>query len=125
MMNPLYAHSSPEKHQKSWHPLDVHLKEVSSLSGRFAEIFGATSFAELAGLLHDVGKSSPAFQKRLSGSSEHVDHSSAAGQLARDKYGRALGKMLAYLVCGHHGELPDESVIRHSSSCLKIPGRFS
>ena len=69
--------------------------------------FGGSELAETAGLLHDIGKSSAAFQDRLAGCDNLVDHSSAGGQLAIEKYGSALGKMLAYLVCGHHGGLPN------------------
>lgn len=58
-------------------------------------------------MLHDIGKYSTAFQKRLEGSSERVDHTSAGAQESVKKYGDVMGRILAYLIVGHHGGIPD------------------
>ena len=42
-----------------------HLRQVAELAGRFAEPFGAEEQARAAGLLHDLGKYSDQFQRRL------------------------------------------------------------
>ncbi|PTR08407.1 hypothetical protein C8R32_105106 [Nitrosospira sp. Nsp5] len=43
------------------HLLNDHLQKVSRLAGGFAHTFGASEWAELAGLWHDLGKYSASF----------------------------------------------------------------
>ena len=76
------------------HYLDDHLKGVAWLSAEFAEFFGCRNWGYAAGLVHDIGKFSDAFQeyiravvleksdnpKYFRGS---VDHSSAGAIFAR------------------------------------------
>jgi len=62
------------------HRLDQHLREVGALAQGFTEAFGAGPWGLVAGLVHDVGKSSSEFQRRLQGSPERVDHSTAGAQ---------------------------------------------
>ena len=83
--------------------LRVHLEEVSRMAGEFADVFGCKSAAEQMGLTHDIGKYSRAFQRRIRGSSERVDHSTA-GAYELLQRGSWLG---AYCIAGHHGGLPD------------------
>lgn len=66
----------------------------------------------MAALLHDIGKYSFAFQKRLEGSPVHVDHSTAGAQELIQRFGgnpadRTKAFILAYCIAGHHGGLPD------------------
>jgi CRISPR-associated endonuclease/helicase Cas3 len=98
------------------HPLIDHLREVGRLAGQFANVFGSSSWAELAGLWHDLGKYSKAFQDMIrsaSGLDAHietapgrVDHSTAGALHAVQKLG-PYGNILAYLIAGHHAGLPD------------------
>lgn len=44
-----------------------HLKETANLAGRFASAFGAEDWGYGCGLLHDIGKYSDSFQKRIHG----------------------------------------------------------
>ena len=60
-------------------------------------------------LLHDIGKYSTEFQKRLDGSEASVDHSTAGAQLATALYGTSIGHILGYAVAGHHGGMPSGS----------------
>lgn len=83
-----------------------HLSEVSRRAARFAELFQASEWASLAGILHDAGKASEGFQARIHGSSVRVAHSTLGAQIARDQY-ELLGMLLAYAIAGHHGGLPD------------------
>ena len=46
-------------------PLHEHLTEVARLCGDFAAAFGAQDQAHAAGLLHDLGKYSQQFLRRL------------------------------------------------------------
>jgi len=98
------------------HALIDHLKEVGRLAGQFASLFGSNSWAEVAGLWHDLGKYSQDFQRMIrsaSGLDAHiesspgrVDHSTAGAIYAVQKFG-PYGNILAYLIAGHHAGLPD------------------
>jgi len=99
------------------HPLEEHLFAVSQLAGQMAADFGAGEWGKLAGLWHDLGKYSPAFQRYIrsaSGFEVHlvdaapgkVNHSSAGALHAQEELG-FLGFPLAYLIAGHHAGLPD------------------
>ena len=98
------------------HPLDEHLRGVAALAESFAAAFGAGDWAKLAGLWHDLGKYGAAFQRRVrsvSGYDAHietapgrVDHSTAGALHAMARM-KGVGRVLAYLIAGHHAGLPD------------------
>ena len=75
-----YAHSLQGRDKRHWQPLAEHLRAVAKAAGARGEKFGATNAASLAGLLHDLGKYAPAFQRRLDGAGDKVDHSTAGAQ---------------------------------------------
>lgn len=111
------------KFDESWHLhiLEDHLRDVSQLCGNFANGFNEKSidWAKLAGIWHDLGKYSADFQKmictrsgynpeaHLEGQAGKVNHSSAGALHARIKLGDTAGKILGYLIAGHHAGLPD------------------
>jgi len=111
-----YAHSLQDQPKERWQPLKHHLEGVSERAGAFAATFGAQAWGELGGLLHDAGKYTQAFQRRLEGDPKRVDHSSEGGRIALDRYGPAAGKLLAYIVLGHHGHLPNAGNAQQASS---------
>lgn len=82
--------------------LDDHLGCTASLAGDFAAAFGCRKQAVFMGLLHDIGKTSDEFERRLHGG-PLVDHSTAGA------YEAALrGAMWAAEgIAGHHAGLPD------------------
>ncbi|RKI67504.1 CRISPR-associated helicase Cas3' [bacterium 1xD42-67] len=94
------AHTSEDKREQT---IQEHLDGTADLCAGFAAAFGAEGQGRLAGLAHDLGKYSAAFQRRLRGSTEHVDHATAgAAECCR------LGQSsAAFAVAGHHGGLPD------------------
>lgn len=55
-------------------------------------------------VLHDVGKYTEDFQKRISGSDIRVDHATRGAMLAVERYG-VIGQLLAYAIAGHHAGL--------------------
>lgn len=81
----------------------AHLKGTASLARAFGQPFGGDAQAELAGLAHDIGKYSSAFQQRLSGSPKTVDHSTAGAFACF----HMMQLFAAFCVAGHHGGLPD------------------
>jgi len=101
-----YAHSDKTKDQLQWHLLKDHLLDTAKIAGSFAEKFGAKQFGYTAGLLHDMGKYDPNFQKRLAGQKIGVDHSTPGAIEAVKKYS-IYGLILAYVIAGHHSGLPD------------------
>lgn len=113
-----YAHSKENTTEDSWQTLYTHLNDTSKLSARYADKFDAGEFARIAGLLHDAGKYSLEFQKRLRGTKNPVNHSTAGAQEAFKKYGLP-GLILAYAIAGHHAGLPDW-VEAGSDASLKV-----
>ena len=80
-----------------------HLQDTAQLAAEFASAFGAEQQGALAGMAHDLGKYSAAFQKRLRGDSTRVDHSSAGAVECIN----LRQPFAALAVAGHHGGLPD------------------
>lgn len=97
-----------------------HLIGTAHLSKQFAEVFGAGDQGELAGLLHDIGKYSDAFQRRLLQDGPRVDHSTA-GAFEASKIGQGP---IAFAVAGHHGGLPDGGHPRDDAGTPTLCGRL-
>jgi len=95
---PFFAHSAG-KSGRAWQPLPDHLRNVASLAASFASAFGAEAEANLAGLLHDLGKYGDLFQRRLRGAEHGIDHWSAGAWLALTRQ-RTLAATAA--IQGHH-----------------------
>lgn len=104
----------------SWfeHALDEHLREVARLAGNFSSTFGSEDWGYLAGLWHDLGKYREKFQQyiktvsgydaeaHIEGAPGRVDHSTAGAIHALEKLG-PRGRIIAYLIAGHHAGLPN------------------
>lgn len=111
------------------HELEEHLREVGNLAGEFASTFGAADWGRLAGLWHDLGKYSAAFQcyiargngfdpeAHIEGGKGRVNHSSAGALHAVRQLG-GKGRILAYLIAGHHAGLPDWHSDEHGLASL-------
>jgi CRISPR-associated endonuclease/helicase Cas3 len=116
-----YAHSSEGKPSRQWHLLSDHLQHTGCLTAEYAEVFGARNLGLAAGILHDIGKYSAEFQRRLHGHALRVDHSTAGALEAVKLFGPALGQILAYVIAGHHAGLPDYgSVADADSLCRRL-----
>lgn len=100
-----YAHSIPGQPPEQWQSLHAHLTATASSAAAFASAFGCGEWAFLCGLLHDLGKYSQAFQKRLHGG-KRVDHSLAGAiEATRFLESRSYGVFanpLAHIISGHH-----------------------
>lgn len=81
------------------HPLQEHLRSVATLAFIFLEGNCAADEAELAGLLHDLGKYGDRFQARLQGKDSGLDHWSQGASLALTQF-HAVAAALA--IEGHH-----------------------
>ena len=100
-----YAHSTDNLDKSDWQPLKDHLTNVAKISQQFADMFNAGDIAYASGLLHDLGKYSAEFQRRLEGANIHVDHSTAGAKEAGKLFHKSYGLIFAYAVAGHHGGL--------------------
>ena len=110
------------------HYLDDHLWDVADQAAGFAAVFGSQDWASVAGVWHDLGKYSTEFQqyiKSVSGFEAHieapgrVDHSTAGAIHAMRQFGQH-GRILAYLIAGHHAGLPDWNAADTRGKALSI-----
>lgn len=100
------------------HFLEEHLLAVAVLAAEFASVFNSQDWARLSGLWHDLGKFREKFQQyiksvsgydaeaHIEGAPGRVDHSTAGAIHAIEKLGMP-GRIIAYLIAGHHAGLPD------------------
>ncbi|MBT3070303.1 CRISPR-associated endonuclease Cas3'' [Rhodomicrobium sp. Az07] len=105
-----FAHSSNDASKCDWQSLAQHLSEVSALAAQLGAPWGGDRAARIAGLLHDLGKYHPDFQRRLEGSDIRVEHSiaGAAYVLTNAASGdKAMAELIAHAIAGHHAGLPD------------------
>ena len=106
-----FAHSN-ELDRSRWQGLKDHLVNTGNLALNFGSDTEISQFAYIAALLHDIGKYSQVFQKKLDGAHLKVDHSTAGAQevitLFKDNpKQQAIATILAYCIVGHHGGMPD------------------
>lgn len=99
-----YAHSGKLEDLSDGQTLLAHLSKVSEMAEQNAHWFGAKELAKYAGLLHDLGKYCPEFQRRLQGGKIRMDHATAGAQVAAARW-QLMGKLLAYCIAGHHAGL--------------------
>ena len=71
-----------EKDKKRIQTVKNHLEGTAKLSGEFAGKFGKEDWGYCNGMLHDIGKYSVDFLKRITGeSNQRVDHSKAGARV--------------------------------------------
>lgn len=109
-----FAHSGRDETpaRSDWQPLASHLVRVAELSGKFAgplKVAGRTLdlAAYAAGLLHDLGKYRPGFQRMIR--DQAVPKESTYHKQAGAAYAFSLSekhRAIACAIAGHHGGLP-------------------
>ena len=100
MNSKYYAHKAEDGRLQT---VLEHLEGTAKRCSAFASTFGAETQGELAGLAHDIGKYSEAFQKRLLENGPRVDHATAGANECR----KLAQSPAALCVAGHHSGLPD------------------
>ena len=90
--------------ETAWQPLSEHLQKAAEKAAEFAEPLGFPKAAQLAGLLHDLGKYRRPFQEYLSGERE------GSMETHHAVYGAALAFQKgwtgpAFAAAGHHAGL--------------------
>ncbi|MBV5263912.1 CRISPR-associated endonuclease Cas3'' [Pinisolibacter aquiterrae] len=112
-----HAHSLPGRPESEWQPLSDHLTAVSELAADAAGKFGAAGAGAWAGRLHDLGKYTEAYQRRIRGTGPKVDHASAGARMLVElataattrtaELDRLVARIVAHAIAGHHTGLPD------------------
>lgn len=120
-LDQMYIAHAAQNADGSWrepHDLADHLVGVATLAAGHAQKFGGEDWARLAGIWHDLGKYRPRFQHyirqasgfeadaHIKGEAGRAPHSTAGAMLACDRFKEA-GRVLAYLIAGHHAGLYD------------------
>lgn len=96
------AHSPTESHPNG-QLLKDHLRNVSDLAYKYGKKINIGEECRYVGMIHDIGKYSDSFQRRILGATETVDHSTAGAFEASLK--QDFPAMFA--IAGHHSGLPD------------------
>lgn len=100
-------------------PVIEHLKLTADKCERFAKCLEIGNYAKNTALLHDIGKYSKEFQKRINGSNISVDHSTSGMKEALNRKKLAA----AFAIAGHHGGIPDIGTNADVSSDTTLIGR--
>ncbi|WP_370875427.1 CRISPR-associated endonuclease Cas3'' [Methylobacterium amylolyticum] len=110
-----YAHSTDRSDRADWQPLPDHLNGGANGAASRAGKFGARRAALLAGLTHDLGQYSLAFQARLDGARDRAGHATAGARevvraAAGTEFSHPMSELVAYAVAGHvrHGSPPPQ-----------------
>jgi CRISPR-associated endonuclease/helicase Cas3 len=121
---PILAHVSEDGRK---HPLVDHLEGTAERSAAFAREFGCGEWGWVGGIWHDLGKFLQDFQQyiraatgieaHLEGKPGRVDHSTAGALKAVQTFGKS-GRLLAYLIAGHHAGLPDWEADKTGNAAL-------
>ena len=111
-MTEYYARCNEDR--TKYQTLTDHLTNVSVLAGTYAQTFTTREMGETCGLLHDIGKYSDDFQKRIRGDNIQTDHSTAGAKTAdllaaeqHNPYSSLAYHLMSYIIAGHHGGLPN------------------
>jgi CRISPR-associated endonuclease/helicase Cas3 len=109
----IFAHSLSDSPSDIWEPLSDHLRAVGEKAAEFAAPFGWSAAGQLAGLLHDIGKVSAAYQAYIATPEEQLngrrgpDHSTAGARVVAARYPGKVGRLIAFGIAGHHAGLAD------------------
>ena len=119
-----YAHTRPINEngveRTEYQLLSDHEHGVGTLCRQFAEAFGAQAEGHEAGVHHDDGKATAAFQHRLLDNGPKVDHATAGAQNIM----LSNNLLLAACVMGHHSGLPDFGSTKDPLGAPTFTGRI-
>ncbi len=118
------AHISEDKTREQ--SIKSHLQGTALLAKEFAEEFGYGDWGYFCGMLHDIGKYSDKFQRRIKGSGETADHATAGAQLCL-QLGKEKGSFYivpAYCIAGHHAGLSDTGTSADTGESGNFVGRM-
>ena len=112
--NTKYARRIDDYGEIRYQTLIDHIQGVSKYTEEFVQKFFVKNTGKILGYLHDLGKYSEEFQKRIRGENIKVDHSTAGAvvcdEIERDFISNKnkeyiVYKILKYCIVGHHSGL--------------------
>ena len=125
-----FAHRREGEDRENWQPLIEHLQKTAEMARDFGAHANVSELAYIAGLIHDLGKYSAEFQKRLEGG-PCVDHSTAGAKelkaLLQGTPQEVFARLLAYPIMGHHTGLPDygnETDLEDGTICARLKNKL-
>lgn len=113
-----YAHISIDKTRKQ--TIKEHCEGTAKLAAQFAKAFECEQWGYNIGIVHDIGKYSKAFQRRLLENGSITDHSTAGAQ----ELIKVKNYLAAYCVAGHHAGLPDGGTQADTADAKTLSGRL-
>ena len=119
-----YAHISEDKTRKQ--TVKDHLTGTARRSELFAEAFRCGAWGYGCGVMHDIGKYSQGFRKRLEGGSI-TDHATAGAQEMMRLYAGSnplAAYCAAYCISGHHSGLLDGGRTGDTAGEATLQGRL-
>ncbi|MFW6029041.1 MAG: CRISPR-associated helicase Cas3' [Halanaerobiales bacterium] len=106
------AHTQNDKGE--YHLLKNHLESTAQLAYEFTEKWSMGDLGYIAGLIHDLGKYSDAFQNYLKNSSPGVEHAIAgAVYLTKNKVTK-YAQLITFIIAGHHAGLHNLTDLKSS-----------
>lgn len=104
---------------------DRHQQEVATLASRYAEDIGLSEWCYAAGIIHDVGKARPEFQRHiLFGSTEECHHAYVGALIAKKLYPRRW-PLLSNAIAGHHRGLYNQTDLADLMTQKTCPCKLS
>ena len=120
MKRPFAAHVRENTEVQS---VKNHLEGTAQLAKLFGDAFDNGDYAYVCGMVHDIGKYSNEFQKRIWENGPKIDHSTA-GAIEINKLIKNFGRLMAYCVAGHHTGLQDGGSIVDMPEEATLSGRL-
>ena len=121
MKSEYIAHINEET--KEIQTVKEHSESTAALCREFA-IPALKDVLYVMGLLHDIGKLQPGFQRRIRGANIKVEHSTCGALAAKKRYPSAVGLMMEYCIAGHHSGLPDSGSFSDTPDMQTLYGRM-
>lgn len=124
-----YARVEEIEERKNYQLLSDHLGNVAKLCKGFVGDVSSKDIGEFLGFMHDIGKYSVDFQKRIRGENIRVDHATAGAKIAENLYQKSQGKnplyrLMAYAICGHHSGLANYGNLT-KGLCKRLDGEIA
>ncbi len=103
--------------------VEEHSRNTAELGMKFA-IPVLKNMVYIMGMLHDIGKYQPSYQRRIRGENIMVEHSGCGALEAKALYPNAIGLLIAYCIAGHHSGIPDGGYPNDTADMGTLWGRL-